>query len=293
MLISGLVSIMVCAAFYLIYYYLDETSIVYQDVYEQDDDIIGDLEEEDRDGIMMSNSVSEGRESLTSSLRKGQIDSMSSLAQSPMESSINLPLIPPAIFSITSWGTLGPIVLYMTIAFINSTYLTTLPLFYSSSYKQGGLGLDARSVALSFSLLAGSKLLFQFFLFDKILLAIGTSKRTFSVGMLLYIPSHIAIPFLAILGSVGQFLLISIIMISFGTGESLAYLAVILMITESQVPANLGKAHGLASTSAALCRTIAPSIAGALWEWSVTLKWNWLVFVVGALMSIFGLIASG
>ncbi|KAJ3336952.1 hypothetical protein HDU91_001611 [Kappamyces sp. JEL0680] len=151
-------------------------------------------------------------------------------------------------FRFLTWNTLGPIFLYCTIAFVNMTYNTSLPLFYSAPLQKGGLGLDSRAVGLSLSLIAGSKLFCQFFLFDRVLMWCGSARRTFMLAMFLYIPNNVLIPFLALVNGGTRWAMTLIIMVNFGLGESLGYLAVILMITESQVPENLGKAHGLAST---------------------------------------------
>jgi hypothetical protein len=183
--------------------------------------------------------------------------------------------------------------LYCTIAFTNTAYNTSLPLFYSSPLDKGGLGLNSQSTAFSLSVIASSKLFCQVFVFDKVFVYTKTAKRTFTFGMGLYIPNHILIPFLAIIHGISRNILTIIIMTSFGVCESFGYLSVILMITESQNIFNLGKAHGLASTMAALSRTIAPALMGVIWELGVDLGWNWLVFAVGGLIATVGFIAAG
>jgi MFS family permease len=195
-------------------------------------------------------------------------------------------------FKFFTWNTLGPIFLYCTIAYTNMTYATALPLFFSTSTKNGGLGLNSRETSFSFTTLSATKLFVQFFMYDLILLRIGNAKKTFQKGMMLYLPNHFLIPFFAKAGDTLRSLMIFLVMVSFGACESLGYCSVILMITESQAVVNLGKAHGLASTFSALARTIAPAIAGSLWAWGITLQWPWLVFFFGGAVSLMGVISS-
>jgi MFS family permease len=152
--------------------------------------------------------------------------------------------------------------------------------------------LNSRDTALSFTIIAGTKLFVQFFLFDRLLLFIGSAKKTYRLAMVLYLPGHLLIPFLTYLSGVFYFIVNFILMGSFGTCESLGYLAVILLITESQQPQHLGIAHGLASTLAALARTVSPAVCGFVWEWSVDLHWNWLVFFMGGAVALMGSIAA-
>lgn len=212
------------------------------------------------------------------------------------------PSTPPTTsrtFTFFSWATMGPIFLYCVIAYVNMTYMTTLPLFYSAPRQDGGLNYDSSKTSISLSILALSKLLVQLFVYDRILVSLqSSSKRTFLLGMGLLVPSHLLMPFLFFMTDEGtdggyvQFLFTVLSMSVFGFCEALAYLSVILLITESQVPENLGKAHGLASTLAAFARTAAPTIGGSIWEWGVSLEWSFMVFVYGALVSFMGLVAG-
>jgi MFS family permease len=197
-----------------------------------------------------------------------------------------------AQFHFLTWNTLGPIFLYCTIAYTNMAYMTALPLFFSTPRERGGLGLNSRDTAMSFSIIAGTKLFVQFFLFDRVLVSMGSAKKTFEWGMLLYMPGHIVTPFQVYFSGIFGFFTNFVVMASFGTCESLGYLSVILMITESQQPQNLGIAHGLASTLAALARTLSPAITGFIWEWGVDLQWNWLVFVIGGGIALMGAISA-
>jgi MFS family permease len=195
-------------------------------------------------------------------------------------------------FLLTTWNTLGPIYLYCTVAFVNTTYNTCLPLFFSASPTKGGLGLDSRATGTYFSSIALSKLIVQFFLFAFMLRRFGGAKQTYQRAMFMYIPSNLMVPMLMFFSGNGQTGVALIVMAFLGACESLAYLSVMLLITESQYPLNLGKAHGLAATLAAFSRTISPAVSGLIWQWGEALHWNWLVFVFNAMISLFGAVSS-
>jgi MFS family permease len=298
LLITTLGCILSVIAFFLVAVHLSEAK---EEIYEE----ITDLEEEDISDIPRrershfdiqiereANESSPGRIALR---RKEYLSSTLSSSSQQLESSQSLASAsssPPNIpFRFVTWNTLGPIFLYCTIAYTHMTYMTALPLFYSAPKVDGGMGLNARDTALSFSIIAGSKLFVQFFLFDKALLYFGGSKNTFRIGMMLYLPGHFLIPLLVYTSGIFEFLLTFMIMASFGTSESFGYLSVILLITESQLPQHLGVAHGLASTLAALARTLSPTISGSIWELGVALHWPWLVFMVGGGIAILGSIS--
>jgi hypothetical protein len=77
-------------------------------------------------------------------------------------------------FSFTSFNTLGPILLYIIIAYINMAYMTSLPLYFSASKAHGGLELDSRETSLMLTLAAGSKLFTQLFVFERFILYVGS-----------------------------------------------------------------------------------------------------------------------
>ncbi|KAJ3323492.1 hypothetical protein HDV06_001769 [Boothiomyces sp. JEL0866] len=194
-------------------------------------------------------------------------------------------------FIFLSWKTLTPILLYCLIAYVNMSYVTALPLFFSASKDTGGIEMNSRDTAFSFTISASSKLITQLFFFDKFLQFLKTPKTTYQFGMLLLIPMFLLITVLSSLESL-RFIVILLIMIGIGISEALAYLAVMLLITESQVPQNLGLAHGLASTLSALARTFSPAISGLVWEMGVDMKIPGLVFILGAIISAAGVFAA-
>jgi MFS family permease len=272
MLVSIFVVIMNFFGFISIYYYLNEDS---KKDYEELIDIDGIAERKNE--INLNDDILNRRK-----LEKGEdIDSIDMLSQER-----------DSEYVLWSWNTMGPIFLYVTIAYTNTTYMTALPLYFSSPVESGGLALNSKDTSFSFTALSGTKLLVQLFMFDKVLLRIGDARRTFRTAMVIYLPYHAIIPFISSVGVQAQLILIIMVMLAFGTCESLGYLSVILMITESQNPKKLGIAHGFAATFSALARTFAPTVSGALWTWGVTVGWPWIVFFVAGSVSLMGAIAS-
>ena len=198
----------------------------------------------------------------------------------------------PKQFQFLTWNTMGPIILYMALAYTNMNYATALPLFFATSKSLGGLGLNSRDTALQFGASAFTKLLFQWVLFQPLLQKVGSPKKAYKLALFLYIPGHFLVPFVAGLDPLPSTILSVIIMLSFGMCEAIGYVSVILMITESQSPANLGIAHGFASTMAALVRAICPAVSGGIWVWGVKLGWPWLVFYSGGFVALFGFLAA-
>lgn len=64
-------------------------------------------------------------------------------------------------FKFTSLNTIGPIVLYMIMAYINMAYVTALSMYFSGEVKDGGLGISANGVEGLFTAMAAMKLFSQ------------------------------------------------------------------------------------------------------------------------------------
>jgi MFS family permease len=101
------------------------------------------------------------------------------------------------------------------------------------------------------------------------------------------------VPMCLILGFVGIWVPSSLVWtvtigsaVVLGFAEGIAYLCVIIMISDSVEPNALGSAHGLASTCAAGVRTVSPPLAGYLWELGIRREAPWIVFLVIAGVSL-------
>ncbi|KAH6585431.1 hypothetical protein BASA61_006832 [Batrachochytrium salamandrivorans] len=239
-------------------------------------------------------------------------------------------------YSLFSLRTLGPILLYCTIALTNIMYVTSLPLYLSAprevsllaiitpqisnmtnqsmsavSHPSSGVGAGLNSRDTSFYLMAisATKLLTQMVLFKHIksyFVFRGESRGSFQAAMALYIPAHFAIPiassmvaFIPSNASVPLVFTIAmcIIMSLFGIAEAVAYVSVIVLITESASGTGaLGLAHGFASTMAACVRTLGPALVGILWEIGASFiapgASVWVVFGGGAAVAFMGVIAA-
>jgi hypothetical protein len=170
-------------------------------------------------------------------------------------------------------------------------YFTSMPLFFSAPPPLG-MGMDSKDTSLMLTAISGSKLFVQIFVFHSILTAAKSSVAAYRIGMIFYIPGHLMVPNLANVQRLLKLPAQVLTMCIFGTAESIAYLSVLLRVTESAGQSNLGLAHGFASTMAALVRAIAPSVTGAIWEWACNVKWPGLVFLFGAGVASLGIIVS-
>ncbi|KAI8909506.1 major facilitator superfamily domain-containing protein [Gorgonomyces haynaldii] len=195
-------------------------------------------------------------------------------------------------FSFLSPNVLGPITMYCIIAYTNMAYFTSVPLYFSTSRKNGGLEMNSRDTSFLLLTISLAKLCVQLLFFQRILFHLGGSRQTYRLAMALYVPGHLLISCLYLLPTSVLPFANFFLMCCFGIAESLAYLSVMLRITESVAPRHLGVAHGFASTMAALVRTIAPALTGSIWEWGHRLGWTSLVFFIGALTSLGGVVAS-
>ncbi|KAJ3107826.1 hypothetical protein HDU97_003174 [Phlyctochytrium planicorne] len=173
-----------------------------------------------------------------------------------------------------------PISLYMLIAFCHMSWVTALPLLFASD----AVALTPRSTALLLSVISVSKLSFQTFVFRP-LVAHFRVRTSYQIGMTALVPAMIG---MTIVGQVmrGEGSSYSTwgftlsVMVLFGFVEAIAYLSVLLMITESVESHSLGSAHGLAATCAAGARTLAPPLAGTFWQLGILWGIPWLVFAV-------------
>ncbi|KAJ3363869.1 hypothetical protein HDU91_002842 [Kappamyces sp. JEL0680] len=198
----------------------------------------------------------------------------------------------PTQFVVT-WQSMGPIFLYCVLAFTGMTYNTLLPLFLTGKRTDGGLDRNPKQVSSYFLVSAAS----NFFLSitnicDTIMLACGGPLRAYSFSMLLYVPTLLAFPILAVTSGLVQTIAAGVALGMLGGLEAEAFQTVILLITESQTPEHLGKTHGVATSLAAVARSISPALTGILWDWSTSLHWNWFAFVFGAIMAVLGGVAS-
>ncbi|KAI8830708.1 major facilitator superfamily domain-containing protein [Chytridium lagenaria] len=173
-----------------------------------------------------------------------------------------------------------PVGLYMMIAFCNMSWVTALPLLFASDTVK----LSPRSSSFLLTTIAISKLFFQTFAF-RILVVNLRVRGAYQVGMMMLIPACIG---MKLVGEVmrgddsheGAWMFTIMIMLFFGFVEAISYLSVIIMITESVEPGSLGAAHGLAATCAAASRTLAPPLAGTLWQLGLLWEIPWLIFAV-------------
>ncbi|KAI8591988.1 major facilitator superfamily domain-containing protein [Geranomyces variabilis] len=180
-----------------------------------------------------------------------------------------------------------PVGFYCAIAFINMLDMSALPLFFSAT-GGGGLALPAGTTARYLSTIAVSKLIGQLTTFRIVLRQLG-KWGTFAAGAWSFAVGNVSMAFLVILFSrhaefagaasaaatpaslatVSPYVFLAPVLVVLGMAEVMGYLAVILAITDSVEPHHLGLIHGFASTCAAATRTLAPTVAGTVWQWGL------------------------
>ena len=160
------------------------------------------------------------------------------------------------------------------------SWVTALPLLFSSSKTSGGLEFTALESSIALTCIAVSKLFAQSLLSTSMVSSLG-ARNSYIIAM------ASVVPVCFLLGVVGIWVPTSWIWtvtlgsaVVLGFAEGIAYLCVIIMISDSVEPNALGSAHGLASTCAAGVRTVSPPLAGYLWELGIRRGAPWIVFLV-------------
>ena len=177
--------------------------------------------------------------------------------------------------SLLSPKIIAPIFLYCVIAFCSMVYMTAVPIYLSASRDHYGLGLSAQQTSLCTMIISLVKFPLQLYGFQNYVVYFKDLNSCYRSGMMALIPVHLLLPLVSILGSrfeiswvVACILILCMILI--GIAEVLAYLSVIMLITESVAGDKdadmLGLVHGLASTCSACVRALSPPLAGLLWE---------------------------
>ncbi|KAJ3311369.1 hypothetical protein HDV04_004094 [Boothiomyces sp. JEL0838] len=206
------------------------------------------------------------------------------------EAMVNTQSNPESIASIVDRNTFLILLLYCIIAFVNTNYKVGIPLYFSADETNGGLGYDASYISGSFAFLAGAKLTSQLLLFAPLVKFYQSPIKVYRLGMLLYIPLHLVFPFMVYV-QYSRSILVIWTMISLGLCESISYLSIILLITESQ-KRHLGLVHGISTTMTALVYIISPAIAGGLWKVGVLYHIPWIDFIFGSFLSFLAVVLS-
>ncbi|KAI8621018.1 major facilitator superfamily domain-containing protein [Chytriomyces sp. MP71] len=158
-----------------------------------------------------------------------------------------------------------PILLYVLIAFCNMSVVTILPLLFAAEPQYGGLGFSPLDASFAMTVSAVAELGFQTIMGQWLVLTLGLN-RTYCLGMAVVVPACLLVGALGGSTSLAGWYGIMLCMVLFGFVNAIAYLSVIMMISDSVPSASLGAAHGLAATCAAVVRTLSPPLSG--WAWS-------------------------
>jgi hypothetical protein len=189
---------------------------------------------------------------------------------------------------------LGPIFLYCVIAFCSMLYMTAIPIYLSASQDDFGLGLSARETSICTMLISMVKFPLQVYGFQHYVKHFKSLTSCYQSGMMLLIPVHLILPLIQSYADsiYTKWTLLTLCMGLIGVAEVLAFLSVIVLITESVTDqlgtGMLGLVHGLASTCSATVRALSPPIAGSLWgQGSAPLVFGFNGFLI-LVLGIFG-----
>ncbi|KAJ3197369.1 hypothetical protein HK101_004245 [Irineochytrium annulatum] len=196
--------------------------------------------------------------------------------------------------TIISRRTVPPIMLYSIFSLCNSLFHTAMPLLAAADLARGGYGLGQRETALASMASSVAKLVVKA-MYVPIHGALGTlwcyrTGVSVMIAPLIWIPMRLGLP--SSWAAQGLISASSTPLVAaglcLGAGEGLAYLAIVMTLTDSVPPTQFGALHGIAGAMASVVRTIGPTLGGAVWE----LAPSWAVFVLGILLILFGIATS-
>ncbi|KAJ7039673.1 member of major facilitator superfamily multidrug-resistance, DHA1 sub-family [Mycena alexandri] len=160
------------------------------------------------------------------------------------------------------------------------------PVFLATPIKYGGLGLPTPRIGNLLSIFGVLNGLFQVFFFARLHDYLG-SKKTFTLGVALALPTFALFPVLSYLAStqgVTMFVWsIALVQVILSIGTSFAYGAVFIYISAAAPNrASLGATNGLCQLSVSLMRTIGPAAANSLFSLSIEKGYmnGWMVYYV-------------
>ncbi|PRP80930.1 iron-containing alcohol dehydrogenase [Planoprotostelium fungivorum] len=191
-------------------------------------------------------------------------------------------------------------VTYSINSFANGAILTILPLYWSLSMDNKGLGFSTFQCGIAFSLFGTAAILFQVFFFSKVIKTMG-SKRAYIMSSTLFVISSLLFPFNGIFySSLGVrtvsdvltwgylTLTVTLNAIGFMTGLPL----VSSMISNVSDPRRQGLVIGTAQSVSSFLRALGPVISGAIFSFSVVIGQPIIIFTfLASLYVICGTIA--
>ena len=152
----------------------------------------------------------------------------------------------------------------------------------------GGLGLSTQSVGIIMSFNGVIALSIQAIVFPLFATYFGIWK-TFVLVTILHPLAYIIVPFLAFISTSTLYPALYTCLMVRNFTSILAYPVLLIMLKEATSPPSaLGKVNGLAASTAAACRTLAPPVAGFLYTIGSQIGFTGLAWLGSALVAVVG-----
>ncbi|ORY51126.1 MFS general substrate transporter [Rhizoclosmatium globosum] len=159
------------------------------------------------------------------------------------------------------------ILLHVSLAYGNMFWQSVFPLLFAAPVELGGLGFSAMDSSFAMTVPAITALFCQTFVCKWVVGKLGATK-SFALGMAIPVPTLYAIGLLG--GTQGSYVWPAVVtcLVVIGFAESLAYMCIMIMVSDCVPVDSIGSAFGLSSTLCSLARTVAPPFAGQAWEYA-------------------------
>ncbi|KAJ3107320.1 hypothetical protein HDU96_007935 [Phlyctochytrium bullatum] len=207
-----------------------------------------------------------------------------------------LRLVPTQLYpylAVVHARTVPPILVYALMQLGNGMVHTTLSLLVEAPLESGGYHLGSKQMAMA-SMVGSMAKLFIKAAYVPIHSRL-TTLGCFRAGVGMFIPPLLIAPLR--LGSTADsaplapLLLCSLFL---GAGEGLAYLSLVMFLTDSVPTKQLGTLHGLAACMGSITKTIGPIVGGMLWEIGPSwLPFGMTVGIAAGALGFSGALAAG
>ncbi|KAJ7746327.1 member of major facilitator superfamily multidrug-resistance, DHA1 sub-family [Mycena metata] len=175
---------------------------------------------------------------------------------------------------------------YAALSLVDIALRAVHPVFLATPIEYGGLGLPTPRIGNLLSIFGVLNGGFQVFFFARLHDYLG-SKKTFTLGVALALPTFALFPILSYLASKQGVTLfvwsLALVQVILSIGTSFAYGAVFIYISAATPNrASLGATNGLCQLTVSLMRTIGPAAANSLFSLSIEKQYmnGWMVYYV-------------
>ncbi|XP_071094091.1 uncharacterized protein [Haliotis cracherodii] len=144
-------------------------------------------------------------------------------------------------------------------------------IFLSTEPRYNGMGFTSNEIGLSMGVVSVPLLVLQLLVYPAMVQKFGI-KKTFLIGGLVLVVTVQTLPMLHQLydNKVMLWTLLMLVMLPERLAVNCCFSGSSLMINNSANPQNAGTVNGIAMTFTALARTLAPTVGGSVYAWSIS-----------------------